>query len=379
MKILCARPASFRMQGIGTVKRGEVFELPTPRAFTLIYNAATEHMFCEQPPFRKFQYKRHVDGEYRWVLRHERRDMMRAEWEAVSPADAFARAEHVLLIRQMGLGDMLMMTPTIRAIADMGKKVSVLTFGQYVPLFEGNPHLEKAWGFEAYAEKGFDVEEYDAFAELMWFVEYDEANAEVSRIDLFAKGAGVELDSHHLDYFVRPEEVQWAEGTIGERPRPWIAVQQGAFAKQRRVPPHLLTRLCKLEPGTLIVLGHEQIELPARVLNMVGATTIRQAAAIVASADLAVAPDSGLAHVEVAVGTPDVVLNSSIDPKLRYSYYPDHAIIDGAQIAACPWGYCNDAYHCNAPEYPPCLEAITAAQVIETANEMLAARQKEPE
>ena len=372
MKILCARPASFHMPGLGEVKRGEVFELPTAQAFPLLYNGSTGALFCEQPPFRKFLYKRRGNGEYRWVLRHERRDMPQAEWEPVPPEEAFARAEHVLLIRQMGLGDMLMLTPTMRAIAKLGKRVSVLTFDQYVPLFEGNPHLEAAWGFDTYAEQGFDTETYDAFVELMWYVECDDLNRQVPRIDLFAEGAGVELPDHHLDYFVQASETEWAAEIIGGAPRPWIAVQQGAYAKQRRVLPQLITTLCEALPGTPIVLGHEQIELPPHALDMIGMTTIRQAAAIIACADLTIAPDSGLAHISAAVGTPCVVLNSSIDPKLRYSYYPDHTIIDGARLADCPWGYCNDGYHCNAPEYPPCLQAITTKQVMAAVTAALA-------
>ncbi len=373
MKLLCARPASFHMPGLGEVKRGEVFELPTAEGFPLLYNVSTQHLFCEQPPFRKFLYKRRGGGEYRWVLRHERRELTRPEWEPVSPEEAFTRAEHVLLIRQMGLGDMLMLTPTIRAIANLGKRVSVLTFDQYVPLFEGNPHLERAWGFETYAEHGFEIDTYDAFAELMWFVEYDEANAEVPRIDLFAKGAGVELETRTLDYYIRPDETEWALEALGDAPRPWIAVQQGAFAKQRRVLPTLITNICASLPGTPVVLGHEEIELPPHAIDLVGVTTIRQAAAMIAVCDLAIAPDSGLAHISAAVGTPCVVLSSSIDPKLRYSYYPDHAVINGAQIASCQWGYCNDAYHCDAPEYPPCLQAITTKHVMAAVNKTLPA------
>ncbi|MFC1747698.1 glycosyltransferase family 9 protein [Pseudomonadota bacterium] len=83
-------------------------------------------------------------------------------------------------------------------------------------------------------------------------------------------------------------------------------------------------------------------------LNLVGKTNIKQLFAILAKADVIIAPDSGPAHFGTAVGTPVIGLYACTNPdrarpyldaELVVSKYPD-AIKDkhGKEVAELPWG-----------------------------------------
>lgn len=370
MNLTCVGPASYadpRMR----VKRGEVTKCAAEEALKYLYSPSLGNVFAEKPPFHAWFYRK--NGHSRWVPRLERAGAREEGWKEVAQEELFTKATHVLLLRQMGLGDMLMLTPTIRALRrDCGKRVSLITLEKYLPLFDDNPWLDRAWGFDSYEEAGFDAGSYDFFGNLLWWVEFHPDNGQKPRIDLFAEGAGLsELTDHFLDYRVTDAERAWAQAAMADWPRPVTIIQGGSYALQRRLPQELITGIASGLPGTPLLLGEVDAAMPPNGRALANKTTLREAAALVEAADLVVAPDSGLAHVAGAVGTRCVVVISTIPYHLRYSYYPGHTWVDGTPVRGnC---YCTDARHCKVYDRePPCLQAVTPGMVLEAAEVALA-------
>jgi heptosyltransferase I len=67
---------------------------------------------------------------------------------------------------------------------------------------------------------------------------------------------------------------------------------------------------------------------PERVLNLVGQTTPKQLAAVLARAKLLIAPDTGPVHIATAMGTPVVGLYAVARPELTGPYNSQHLVVN---------------------------------------------------
>ncbi|MBI3772479.1 MAG: glycosyltransferase family 9 protein [Gammaproteobacteria bacterium] len=86
----------------------------------------------------------------------------------------------------------------------------------------------------------------------------------------------------------------------------------------------------------------------APVVNLIGQTGIKELLAVLAAADLVIAPDSGPAHLATAVGTPVIGLYATtnpdrarpyLNPDLVVSRYPEAVQAKyGKPVAELPWG-----------------------------------------
>jgi heptosyltransferase I len=67
---------------------------------------------------------------------------------------------------------------------------------------------------------------------------------------------------------------------------------------------------------------------PNRVLNLVGQTTPKQLAAVLARVKVLVAPDTGPVHIATAMGTPVVGLYAVAPPELSGPYHSQHLVVN---------------------------------------------------
>lgn len=89
-------------------------------------------------------------------------------------------------------------------------------------------------------------------------------------------------------------------------------------------------------------------ECDADVLNLVGKTSLKQVLALLTSADLVIAPDTGAAHMAVAVGTPAIGLYAHSNPKRTGPYNYQQYVVScyeasvkqqhGKPASALKWG-----------------------------------------
>jgi ADP-heptose:LPS heptosyltransferase len=101
-----------------------------------------------------------------------------------------------------------------------------------------------------------------------------------------------------------------------------VVVHPGAALVSRRWPAERWAEVVRRLPGPVVVTGGpDEVELARAVAGdraevLAGRTSPLQLAALVAAARLVVAPDTGVAHLATALGTPSVVLFGPTPPAL---------------------------------------------------------------
>ncbi|MCC3326514.1 glycosyltransferase family 9 protein [Nocardia abscessus] len=108
----------------------------------------------------------------------------------------------------------------------------------------------------------------------------------------------------------------------------------------------------------------------SHALDLGGATTLPELAAVLRDASVVVAPNTGPAHLAAAVGTPVVSLFAPVVPAERWAPYGVPVAMLGDQRAPCRG---SRARECPVVGHP-CLESITPEQVVMVAEELGAGR-----
>jgi ADP-heptose:LPS heptosyltransferase len=101
-------------------------------------------------------------------------------------------------------------------------------------------------------------------------------------------------------------------------------------------------------------------------VNLGGQTSLPMLAAVLAGADVVVAPNTGAAHLAAAVGTPVVSLFAPVVPAARWAPYGVPAIVLGRQDAPCAG---SRARVCPVPGHP-CLDLIGPDDVVAAVAEL---------
>ncbi|WP_169947938.1 glycosyltransferase family 9 protein [Microbispora sp. H11081] len=105
-------------------------------------------------------------------------------------------------------------------------------------------------------------------------------------------------------------------------------------------------------------------------LDLGGATTFGELAAVLAGASAVVAANTGPAHLAAAVGTPVVSLFAPVVPAARWAPYGVPTVVLGDQDAPCRG---SRARICPVPGHP-CLTAVGGEQVVDAVRGLAAAR-----
>ncbi|UAK32545.1 glycosyltransferase family 9 protein [Nocardia asteroides] len=109
-------------------------------------------------------------------------------------------------------------------------------------------------------------------------------------------------------------------------------------------------------------------------IDLGGATTLPELAAVLRDASVVVAPNTGPAHLAAAVGTPVVSLFAPVVPAERWAPYGVPVAMLGDQRAPCRG---SRARECPVAGHP-CLESITPEQVVMVAEELGAGKRERP-
>lgn len=96
-------------------------------------------------------------------------------------------------------------------------------------------------------------------------------------------------------------------------------------------------------------------------LDLGGATSLAELAAVFAAARVVVVPNTGPAHLAAAVGTPVVSLFAPVVPASQWSPYGRQVTVLGDQFAPCR---ASRARACPVPGHP-CLDGISDAELLD--------------
>lgn len=287
----------------------------------------------------------------------------------------------ICVVRGEGIGDVLTATPAVHALKELFSKVSI-TFatntkyldGALVKVLKYNPDISHILERDL-----VDDMQYDLVVNLHCPAIKHEKPGHMppSRIDVFAKHAGVDLKDPRPRYFVTEEEVEYGEVLLQQfDPRDKLMlVQPFASSAKRsfdtRKIKEALRSLSQNHGVRSIVLTHDGDTKDVLWDNIPGCKLmhnldIRGIASVMAHCDMVLCPDSSILHLAGALGVPTVGLFGPTPPQARITHYKNAiGIWHGADIPACPCWY----DHC--PTGYACWERITSGDIEEKVLEHL--------
>lgn len=292
----------------------------------------------------------------------------------------------ICLVRLSALGDVCLAVPLVRALqrANPQARITWVTSPPMLSLLEGLDGvefipMEKAnhpfayWRFYRQMRgRSFDVllaaqasfrahflyplinapvkigfGRADARDAHRWFVTHHLPDGREHLLDSFlsfARALGVTHPAVEWRLPLSKADHHFAEEQLGVADR-WIAVNPMASKPERNWLPErcaavIDTSVSRWDYHVLLTGGPSaaerafaagilaRVKKPERVLNLVGRTTPRQLAAVLAKVKVLVAPDTGPVHIATAVGTPVIGLYAVASPQLSGPYHSQHLVID---------------------------------------------------
>ena len=272
----------------------------------------------------------------------------------------------VLVHRSGGIGDLLLMTPTLRAYKRRFPKarIFVCTVPKLRPVLEGNPDVE---GFVEWPPKESEVYEHDTWCFYENIIENNPLAQDVHAVDLYAmKLLGeslkddwtpvlnlTEAEKSEADEFIKKigksgnREIGASESSkseIGNQQSeiPRVGIQVKASSPVRTWPMGPMSDLIQmlLDHSQVLLFGAPgEVEYAGKHERLVNVSAMdlsfRQSCAILAGCDALVAPDSALLHAAAALKVPTVALFGPFPSKLRLTSKCQQAIEGGGLCAPC--------------------------------------------
>lgn len=271
----------------------------------------------------------------------------------------------ICLIRGEGIGDVLMTTPTVRALKTQDNAdITYATNSRYLDgalpkVLKYNPDISKV------IDRDFvDEAEYDLVINLHCPClkhEYP-GNRPPNRVDLFADHAGVSLADHNIKYYIQPEEIEWAKSFL---------LKEGIKETDTSILVHVFTTSKKrdmniaaykqglmrlAQEGVKLVIVKNDSDIMSDILfdNIPGARVlknadVRQIAGVIHSTTMTLCPDSSIMHLAGALNKPMIAIFGSTDPGARINYYAKASYIwPGIEMNCSPCfsGTCSMHFMC---------------------------------
>jgi len=229
----------------------------------------------------------------------------------------------VVVIRDVGLGDVVMASAAVRALARAKPhwKVSFFTSKRYAPLFDG------PWEAEGV---GFLEEVRGRFQNVFdqrWLVERDPQKDVEDRKRIFFRNLGLPFPER-LDapIFVSREAEEQATALLGPTGRFPLALicpeSSGSPRSFGERAVEQIRRLVIAQGMAPVVVGERRVKRDGGLLDLTGRTSVTVLAALVKRAAIVYATDSGPMHLAGLMGRPCVAYFNEVRPELRCEGYP---------------------------------------------------------
>lgn len=331
---------------------------------------------------------------------------------------------NILLIKPGAVGDLLQLTPAIRALkAGFPAARITLMVGSAAAatMFARNPHVDRTIVFDRKGAhrslsglislwKQLRGEHYDLVVNFQrsniraWllasaafpcrFLVYRKArgrtvHAVVNHLETLAPlGIDPGAASLDLELTVTPEDTAFAAAVFAEAglaARTVVALNPGASNRIKCWSPERFAALAnrltaELGVGIVLVGGGNERDLAERIihgmtsapLDLIGRTSLLQLGAVLSRCALLVSGDTGPLHLATAVRVPVVALFGAIDPERTGPVGEGHLVIRHGEVPCVP---CN-ARSCTNRADLECMERITTDEVFDAVAALLAEQGK---
>ncbi len=306
-----------------------------------------------------------------------------------------AAASKLIVRRDAGLGDCLMILPTLAAIRQRFPQLEIVfqAPAAYTALLKGFAEVDEAIALEESPAGQSNPE--TLFVDLSNYMERHPQAWQQPRIDLVGTAFGIAPVSHAAAYHPPPE--------VQSEAKAWLKSRQGCRSYQKEAPtrialalrgiyghrswlvPHVFELAQRLATkGQDVLIFDADVQAPqcppteptgeTPVLPRVGTVAcaygleLPLVAALLSTCDAAVVPDTGLLHLAACVGLPFVAIFGPVPPELRLSHYENYRCLTAEETVACV-PCCEGPQHirCNYE----CLWEITPSMVETTLYELL--------
>jgi heptosyltransferase I len=193
------------------------------------------------------------------------------------------------------------------------------------------------------------------------------------RISNLAKGLELEMRPLESGLHIPPAARSWAVTRLQALPRPILAVHAGAGWETKRWPADKFAEVARRFAGSVVTVGsRSEAPLAAPIiaaassagrhppLDLAGATSLPQLAALLEQVDLVLSNDSGPMHLAAAAGTPVVGVFTCTSPILSGPAGVEHQLV--ATSVACAASYCKRCPN-RGPRHLACFEELSADRV----------------
>ncbi|HLG03698.1 MAG TPA: glycosyltransferase family 9 protein [Bacteroidia bacterium] len=249
----------------------------------------------------------------------------------------------ILVVRFSSIGDIVLTTPVVRALANAGIEVHYLTKENFAGILAFNPHVNKVIAIREKVSEAKETllrENYDFIVDLhhnlrSWqvkrllgkpFASFPKLNFEkwllvYARINLLpakhivdryfdaVKTLGVINDGKGLDYFIPAADEISIQTLPPSHRNGFVAVTAGAKFNTKQFPTDKLIRIIKRQPLPVILLGGKTDQHRAReiekecgdlVFDACGKFNLNQSASLIRQSAYVIAHDTGLMHIAAA-------------------------------------------------------------------------------
>ncbi len=325
---------------------------------------------------------------------------------------------NILLIKPGAIGDLLELTPVIKALANRfrGARISLLVGTRdTATLFQHNPHISEVMVFDRRGEhktllsllkfwarlqrKQYDLVIHFQRSNLKaWFlasaafpcrllVYHKSRKTNVHVLDNYLDTVaplGIRAQDPRLELYTGRDDDAYADELFsreGYSSRVVIALNPGASNAVKQWSAEQFSELAdalaeNVSAKVIIIGGKEDAALAAsiaghtkkiRPLMLAGKTTLLQLGSILRKCDLLVSGDTGPLHLATAVGTRVVGLFGSVDPARTGPVGPGHRVIQAKDVPCVP---CRSVT-CTNSVYLECMNKISVQEVLAAVLDML--------
>jgi ADP-heptose:LPS heptosyltransferase len=309
---------------------------------------------------------RFLDGKIANQLR-------KASWKCKRIAWSVKRAwpnASIHLIRDRGLGDVLMCTPTLRVLKRKYPRSRIHFYTDLPDVVRGLSYIDRV----------LPVAERPALAVYMTYKQIGQVIPQPKHLaTIMGEALAVAVDDVRPDCVVSAEIVERFSNEWRHLPRPHVLVQRraGPWTPNKNWPDEYWQKLIRSlsQTATVIEIGDSPQDGSSpdlrNYLDLRGKTTVAELAACVAASDVLVAPVSGPVHIAAAVNTPSVVILGGYERPENTEYARNKVFYTPLNCSPC-W------LRTPCPIYRECLTQISPEAVEQAVIELWAARTQEP-
>ena len=228
-----------------------------------------------------------------------------------------------LVIRDAGIGDLLLLEPCLRQM-DKNGKTAVTVLSRFPDVFQYNSHITENLMMHNKDDISVDVHKWDMYDDLRSYSETCINREKLHRTDCYNQIYELDIEDKEPRLYFDEKEKSKIKFRKGQHYIGLACDGSHGFRRYSHGEKLIEYILAQNKESNIIVFGNYNavnVSKNKRVIDMQGKTTVRDCINIIRNIDYMISVDSGLMHVALTLHIPTVCIFSIIEPSLRIKYY----------------------------------------------------------